>query len=164
MIVAPTESQAKPWLPFPESWLSVTKPSQPVICTPHPLLPCMMLWRMMKSQMRSNWTPWPENLSILQSSITIASSLGLYFSALLRKTPWIGFLRFAPSLQEQSAEVDSEGAGNVEETLRLVRIQEQHGAGIAAVSPLGFRQHRRMRMNLQIVAEIPARWEIGGPA
>jgi len=40
------------------------------------------------------------------------------------------------------------------------RNQEQHGARIARLSPLWFRQQRRVRVNLQVMAEIPSGWEI----
>ena len=56
--------------------------------------------------------------------------------------------------------MDAEGAGDVQQAVRFIGIQEQHGAGIAAISPLGFGQDRRMRVDLQVVAEISSRREI----
>ena len=54
----------------------------------------------------------------------------------------MAFFALPPSLQEESAEVHAEGTGDVEQAVRLIGIEEQHGAGVAAVSPLGLRQTR----------------------
>ena len=53
-----------------------------------------------------------------------------------------------PSLQEEPPEVHAEGPGDIEHAIRFIRIQEQHGAGVAAVSPLGLRQNGRVRADL----------------
>ena len=65
-----------------------------------------------------------------------------------------GFLGLPPSLQEKSVEVNAKGAGDIEQAIRLIGIQEQHGAGVAAVSPLGLSQHGRVRVDFQVVAGI----------
>ena len=60
--------------------------------------------------------------------------------------------------------MDTERPGDIEQTIRLVRIEEQHGAGVAPVAPLRFGQHRRVRRHLQIVAAISTGGKIDGPA
>ena len=99
----------------------------------------------------------PFDLAIVDNNGVLLRTILL---RIVQENPVNGFLGPSPPLQEKPVEMHAESTGNIEHAIRLIGVQEQHGACVATVSPLGLRQHGRVWVNFQVMTKIPPSREI----